>query len=146
LPKIPDEIFNVICNTFAFASIDLLVMTSDGKFILTKRAIEPDRGLWHIPGSIIAKGERVDDAIKRIARDELGVKVSVERFAGLYEYIGERHYLVHLYIARLLSGRIVLDFQASEYGEFDRIPRGIVPLQRKMLRDLGYSAGHQKIK
>ncbi len=146
MPKIPDEIFNVICNTFAFASIDLLVITGNGRFVLTKRAIEPDRGLWHIPGSIIAKDERIDDAIKRIAREELGIKVSVERFAGLYEYIGERHYLVHLYIARRLSGKIALDFQASEYGEFDYIPRGIVPLQRKMLKDLGYSTKHRKTK
>ena len=62
---------------------DVLV-ERDGRVLLGRRAIEPGRGLWEIPGGFLDLGEHPDDGARREAREELGVDVTLTGFLGTY--------------------------------------------------------------
>jgi ADP-ribose pyrophosphatase YjhB (NUDIX family) len=54
--------------------------------LLTRREDGPCRGLWHIPGGTVRFGEKLTDAVKRVARQELGLAVVVGSLIGYIEY------------------------------------------------------------
>ena len=60
--------------------------TPERGVLLMLRDIPPNVGAWHIPGGTVLFGERVTDAVKRVARDELGLDVSVGDLLGYIEY------------------------------------------------------------
>ena len=60
----------------------------EGRVLLTRRAIEPSRGLWTFPGGYVDWGEDVRDAALRETREEVGLAVELEGLHGLYSYPG----------------------------------------------------------
>lgn len=92
--KLPYKLF---LKSFQFAprpAVNLLVEREvyetsrgrNGKFcklpikevLLTKRKKPPFAGSWHLPGSFILKGEALIDCAKRVAREELGIKIEIK--------------------------------------------------------------------
>jgi ADP-ribose pyrophosphatase YjhB (NUDIX family) len=67
--------------------VEVIVVSTDG-VLLSRPEAGPWRGLWHIPGGTVRFGERLTDAVLRVARDELGVEVTIDRFLGYVEYPG----------------------------------------------------------
>jgi len=53
----------------------------DGRVLLTRRSINPGRGLWTFPGGFVDFGESVEDAAVRETFEETGLKVVL---AGLH--------------------------------------------------------------
>lgn len=131
----PDTIFRETQNYFPFSCVDLFVV-KDGKFIATKRAIEPDKGNWHLPGGIIHKGETIEEVVHKVAQEELGIKITVEKYLGVYEDIREkRHAIVHCYIVRYVSGDMTTNSSATEFGFFSEIPDKIPSYQIQEIKD-----------
>jgi ADP-ribose pyrophosphatase YjhB (NUDIX family) len=54
--------------------------------LLSLRDTNPCRGMWHLPGGTVRFGEPAVDAVKRVARAELGVTVDVGELLGYIEY------------------------------------------------------------
>lgn len=67
-----------------------VVIKSDKGVLLSLRDIEPCKGLWHLPGGTVFFGEKLTDAVRRIAKRELGVDVTNTKLLGYIEYPG--HY------------------------------------------------------
>jgi len=67
--------------------VEVIVVSTDG-VLLSRPEAGPWKGLWHIPGGTVRFGERLTDAVLRVARDELGVEVAIDRFLGYVEYPG----------------------------------------------------------
>ncbi len=135
--KIPSDLFKRIEKLVPLSSVDVMVLI-EGKIILTKRRITPYRGYWHLPGSIILKGERVIDAVHRSVREELGIEVKDVRFVNYYEMFSRiRHYITHLFVARYGSGNFKLDFQSSgiRLVRPDRIPSLTIPAHKLEIKD-----------
>jgi ADP-ribose pyrophosphatase YjhB (NUDIX family) len=59
-----------------------------GEVLLTRRAIEPARGLWTFPGGYVDWGEDVRDGARRETLEEVGLAVELEALLGLYSYPG----------------------------------------------------------
>ena len=53
------------------------VIIKEGKILLVKRANEPNKGRWSVPGGLVRKGESLVDALKREIREELNVDIDV---------------------------------------------------------------------
>lgn len=111
----------------------------DGGVVLTKRAIEPERGRWHIPGGTYLKGETLASAVRRIARAETGLDVEVVRLLGVIEYNIEGYEAQPIGLAYLVRPRgrkreMKTDFQASEARVFSRVPPNTVRDQSQFLR------------
>jgi ADP-ribose pyrophosphatase YjhB (NUDIX family) len=68
--------------------VDFIVV-KERKVLLLKRTIEPFKGLWHMPGGMVQKGETVQEAADRILLRELGVKPKEMQLLGYCEIFPE---------------------------------------------------------
>lgn len=82
-------------NTYRFVfskairlCIDLLILSGAG-VVLGKRSHEPYKDLYALPGGRMLFGETIDSAIKRIAKEEVGISVSNIRLSTATEYPDE---------------------------------------------------------
>lgn len=87
------------------------VVIRDGKILLVKRANEPNKGKWSVPGGLVRTGETLEEALKREILEELGVSVEVGDVACVTDEIfyDENRNVEYHYI--------VIDFYADINGE-----------------------------
>ena len=120
------------------------VPARDGRVLLTRRAIEPSRGLWTFPGGYVDWGEDVREAARRETREEVGLDLDLDGLLGVYSYRGAPVVIV-VFRARVPEGAEAVA-NASEvletaYFHPDEIPweELAFPSTREALRD--WSAG-----
>ena len=99
------------------------VIVQNGKLVLIKRGVEPDKDKWSIPGGGVELGEAVRDAAVREAKEECGLDI---------ELIGDRpmdaldkmvpdekgrlqyHYVLLQFLARPKGGTLKPTSDATE--------------------------------
>lgn len=59
-----------------------LVTDERGRVLLARRAREPARGKWDIPGGFVEEGEEALDALRRELREETGLEIEPGAFLG----------------------------------------------------------------
>lgn len=163
--KLPKEVFDEIYSKVPRLCVEVLILTNDkegdgesiaesskGRIVLSKRLIEPFKGMWHIPGGTVQYGEKLCDVVHRIAEEELGVKLGamLDRI-GIIEYINSdgvdcndnnaMHAISFVYLCKLMEGneyRFRGSFQAEEIKTFyiDELPDGMVPAHEEFLVEL----------
>lgn len=69
------------CNRYdnRGVSVDALVM-HEGKILLIKRGVEPDKDKWGTPGGYIGWGESAEEAVVRELKEETGLSAKSVRF------------------------------------------------------------------
>lgn len=91
----------------------------DGEKILaTQRGYGELAGGWEFPGGKIEPGESREDALVRELREELAVKIDIERFIATVEYAYDSFYLtMHCYLAHLAPGEQItlLEHSAAQW-------------------------------
>lgn len=94
----------------------------NGKLLLVQRGIEPWRGNWYMPAGFVEVDEQPEDAAVRETFEETGLKVEVEKIAGIYTYQDDPrgNGVVLLYDALVVGGSIQLNHEALQIGFFDR--------------------------
>lgn len=83
---VPPDDWETVVRHVPLVSVDLVVQHRGG-VVLGERTNEPARGEWFVPGGTVRKGERLRDAVDRVAREELGLSVTVDRRLGVYEHL-----------------------------------------------------------
>jgi ADP-ribose pyrophosphatase YjhB (NUDIX family) len=110
----------------------------DGKVVLLRRGIDPGYGRWVFPGGFLDRGERLEDAAEREAREEVNLEVRVTRLLNVYSYTGHPVVVV-VYVADVVSGRPGVGDEAIEVVTFAQreIPwhELAFPSTRQALRD-----------
>ena len=53
------------------------VVVRDGKALIVKRAHEPRKGEWSLPGGLLELGESLPDAVRREIKEETGLDIEV---------------------------------------------------------------------
>jgi ADP-ribose pyrophosphatase YjhB (NUDIX family) len=119
--------------------IDLVVETPRG-IVLSKRAIEPYKGLWHLPGGRILHRESLAHAIERIAKAETGASVRVVRLLGPIEVFYDGPCVHSLSFAFLVRPRRtkLADSPQGHLEVFRRFPKPMHPYHRRFLRAQGF--------
>jgi 8-oxo-dGTP diphosphatase len=82
------------------------VVERDGRVLLTRRGIEPRRGMWDTPGGFVETGEDPVEALRRELLEETGLAVEVVDFLGIYpdRYGDGAPTLNVFYAARVIGG------------------------------------------
>lgn len=121
--------------------VEVVIKTDEG-YLLTKRAMPPCEGQWHLPGGTVLYKETLQQALKRVAASELGVDIEAKRFLGFMEFLhvdkmgGYDHPVSLAFLCEPSSLDIALDQQASEYGFFTEIPENTLKEQKDFLESL----------
>lgn len=63
------------------------VIVRDGKAVIVKRANDPYKGQWSIPGGRVELGESLADALRREMREETGLEVTIGPLIEVFERI-----------------------------------------------------------
>jgi 8-oxo-dGTP diphosphatase len=76
------------CGFVAYASskatAGALVADDQGRLLLARRAHEPFKGRWDIPGGFLEEGEHPLDGLRRELREETGLAVEPRDFLGVW--------------------------------------------------------------
>ncbi|MEK7174229.1 MAG: NUDIX domain-containing protein [Patescibacteria group bacterium] len=134
--RLSDEEYRFTYSRAPRICVDLIVH-KENSFLLTKRAIEPFKGLWHFPGGRIFYKESVDEAIARISEAEVGLTVKNKELLGYLEVLEDGKY-VHsvsmVFLVQFDSGEIRGSLQAQEVKIFEEIPEDTHPVHEEFLR------------
>ena len=86
-----------------------IVTDEQGRVLLARRAGEPFRGYWDLPGGFLEEGEHPLDALRRELREETGLEVEPGTFLGIwmdrYGDAEDAHATLNLYWTARVAGR-----------------------------------------
>lgn len=126
----------------------LSIVEMDGKIVLLRRGIQPQKGKWVMPGGYVDRGESVEEAALRETEEECGIKTRIKGLLGVYSYTG-RPVVVVAYVAEVLSGELAPGDEALEVGLFgqEEIPweELAFPSTRDALRDYPFNKAEVEI-
>jgi ADP-ribose pyrophosphatase YjhB (NUDIX family) len=123
------------------------VLERDGKLLLSRRAVEPRRGYWDLPGGFLEEGEEPLEGLAREFREETGLAIHPLEWLGthLEQY---NHYFV-LGLTWLVRGdgepRPADDVDELRWFGADELPDEMAfPHQDRLLREWAErrSTGH----
>jgi 8-oxo-dGTP diphosphatase len=86
------------------------VVLAEGRTLLIRRAKEPLRGRWTIPGGTVELGETLTAALEREMLEETGLRVEPVEVLTVFDRIDREgedvryHYVIVDYLCRLLAG------------------------------------------
>ena len=81
-----DQIFQTVVDSAPLISIDILIK-KDNKILLGKRINRPAQGYFFSIGGRINKNESIDNAMARVALNELNIDLkSTPEFIGVFEH------------------------------------------------------------
>jgi colanic acid biosynthesis protein WcaH len=138
---IPPKIFRIITKHAPIVSNDILLRFK-GKYLLLKRKNEPAKGLWWTPGGRVYKNERIMDSVRRVIKEELGIKkIKIKKLLGIFESFctpgkfrqKDIFYISFGFLVEPVGHfKIKMDSQHSEYKFFSKPPKKTHPFIKKL--------------
>ena len=72
------------------AAVACLIFNSQGEVLLTRRAIDPNKGMLDLPGGFVEPLETAEEAVIREIKEELGLQITkmtyLVSFPNLYPF------------------------------------------------------------
>jgi ADP-ribose pyrophosphatase YjhB (NUDIX family) len=110
----------LVCSACGFVfyldpkiAVGTIIDAGDGRIVMVKRAIEPGYGKWVFPGGYVDRGEPLQAAALREAREECGLDVRLDGLVNVYSYAGRTPVIV-VYAATALGGTLCCDDEGLE--------------------------------
>jgi 8-oxo-dGTP diphosphatase len=101
-------------------AVDGVILLGEA-IVLVKRRNQPYAGMWALPGGFVEYGETVEDAVKREILEETGLKVEIEKLAGIYsdpKRDPRGHTVSVVFLCKKTGGSLKADSDAADVGVF----------------------------
>jgi len=119
------------------------VIVDGNRVVLVKRAHEPLKGEWSLPGGSVEVGETLEEAVAREAREETGLVIRVgpllDVFDRIHRGVDERveyHFVLLDYRCTVISGTLTHGSDASDacWASADDVDRfGVSDLAKRVI-------------
>jgi ADP-ribose pyrophosphatase YjhB (NUDIX family) len=97
------------------------VVIQDGRALVVRRATEPLKGEWSIPGGMLELGEKLREGIAREVQEETGLIVKVGEVLDVFDSIfpdsegrTQYHFVLVDFLCEPLSGDLMASSDVSE--------------------------------
>lgn len=93
----------------------------------------------------VYKGERLEEATRRIVKKETGLEVDLIKHVGYIEYLNEKRFGRDTYSISLIfeavpkGGELNHDNNATELKYFKELPNDLIEEQREFIKTLNFS-------
>lgn len=103
-----------------------VAVVENGRLLLVKRAMNPERGKWSLPAGFVDQGEDPKETAAREALEETGLIVQIEGVLDVFHNppgAGGASVFI-LYRAQVIGGRLLAGDDAADAGFFalDQLP------------------------
>jgi len=117
------------------------VIVKDGLILLAKRKGKHGSGMWGSVGGHVEFGESPQEAVKREAKEELGIEIGNIKFAMCMNMIREgKHYLDVSFTAEIISGEPQIQepdkMESIGWYPLDNLPSPLFPPVEAVLKSL----------
>lgn len=128
------EEFKSIYSRVPRLSVEAVMQTDDG-LVLLQRENPPQPGSWHMPGGTVLMNETLEQAVRRIVEEELGVDCEVGEMLGVFELNFEDHFehIVSIAFAVTPKSKIITSERTKV---FPTLPAETIRFQKEFLRDI----------
>ena len=146
MEKIFDDKYKEVLETMPICCVDLVIHQSN-KVLMVYRKNQPAKGQLWFPGGRIHKNEKLEEAAIRIAFEEVGLDIHIEKKVGIYEVMFEEgpfrdlksgvHAISICFLATPIdkNPKIQINSTSSNYKWMDRIKEELHPYIKEILID-----------
>ncbi len=99
-------------------AVGTIIAADSGRLVMVRRAIQPGYGLWVFPGGFVDRGEPLEVAAVREAREESGLDVRLDALVYAYSYRDAAPVII-VYAATAVGGELVPDDESLEAALFE---------------------------
>lgn len=121
-----------------------VLVFKDSKILLVRRAHEPRKGHWSLPGGVVELGETIGEAAVREIREECHIEIEPEKVLDVLDRIFrdadgrvQYHYVLAALVARYKSGELQADsdIEATEWADLRELAHyKLLPDQLDLIR------------
>ncbi len=108
-------------------SVAAVITDDKGCILLTKRSVEPGKGMWCLPGGFIEMGETPLDTLIRETKEETGLKIQPGKIIDAQAKIGGYHgdVIIIGYQAKIVGGELAPgdDAEEAKFFHIDEMPQ-----------------------
>jgi ADP-ribose pyrophosphatase YjhB (NUDIX family) len=88
IEKVDDRAECRVCGHVAYANavpgVEVVCLDEGGGILLGRRAVDPRRGLWDLPGGFMHENEHPLEALRREVREETALEIEPLDFLGFW--------------------------------------------------------------
>ena len=120
---------------------DLVIETPTG-LVLTLRKLDSWNNLWHLPGGTVFYKETIEQAVNRIAKEEINVQVTIKKLLGYMEFPSEEKargfgWSIGLVVlCEIVEGQLKKNEETSDVKIFSRLPENMIPEHVDFLKSI----------
>ena len=129
---IPANKYKHIIEVLPILCVDIVIKNEHGEYLLVKRANEPLKGHWWVIGGRVHKGETMEQAAIRKAKEEASLDVHGLGLIGYYEEIFSENpfglncglHTVSIVFSTVVdkNQQVKLDYQSTDWKYSKRLP------------------------
>lgn len=149
-PYLSPTVYRVCLESVPICCVDLVVHVGS-EFLLFKRKSWPVKGRLWLPGGRIRKGGEPDTEALRIAKNETGMDMKIEKIIGVYstifkkghfvvgDFVEDEHVITLCYLVTPRTGRldVKLNKQHVSFKKFDKVHKNWHPYIVNVIEDSG---------
>jgi ADP-ribose pyrophosphatase YjhB (NUDIX family) len=128
--------FRIYCFIFRPKTLGVRIMLiKDGRVLLVRQTYISG---WFMPGGGVKRGETLDQAARREAREELDAKLGALNLLGVYTHFGDQksdHNALFLCTDFTFSGRGDQEIAETRFFPLDALPEGLLPGHRRRVEE-----------